>query len=209
VFGFQCALDRADDISQQRLFQRPVAHLLESVDQRPRPVRLIAALDAPSPVAAEDPKLVMAVDHGLAVKRSAVARHAHLGILPKRRSDPLPRRSSISQRLDEAQRDAVGSCYEQIDGFDPNAFLDGDSAAVRASCNAPRCYWDGHASERTGIWRTLAVHHQPTEVAALSPDSRRATTPVSTHQLVGLVHDVESAAVAIGFDALPMLAVAA
>jgi 2-dehydropantoate 2-reductase len=101
-----------------------------------------------------------------------------------------------------AVADASGVRIESFDGFDPNVFRPGSpgtAADIARSWDGQRRYWEAHGpnSRRTGVWRDLAQHHRPTEVAeqvgtvvAIAAERGIATPRLSA--LVQLVHDAEA-----------------
>ena len=93
---------------------------------------------------------------------------------------------------------AEGVRLETLDGFRAAAFAGGghDKAGIEASWQGQRDYWNGHAQQRTGIWRDLAVHKRKTEAEGqLAPVVARArakgiATPL-LDQLLVLIANVE------------------
>jgi 2-dehydropantoate 2-reductase len=59
---------------------------------------------------------------------------------------------------------AEGIRCEQVDGFNPNSFQDGEATRVEQSWQAQERYWAAHVQKRTGVWRDLAIHQRQTEV---------------------------------------------
>jgi 2-dehydropantoate 2-reductase len=92
-----------------------------------------------------------------------------------------------------------------FDGFDPQAFLRGDQAAMDASLAALAAYNSGTGKPRSGIWRDLAVRRRQTDVTAqLAPVQAAArrhgiATPY-VDRLVGLIQAVEAGQREIGAD---------
>ncbi|PZW50934.1 ketopantoate reductase [Humitalea rosea] len=92
-----------------------------------------------------------------------------------------------------------------FDGFDPDAFLRDDAAAMTACLAALERMNRASAKPRSGIWRDLAVRKRGTDVAAQLAPVRAAarrlglTTPLAD-RLVALVDDIETGRRAIGPD---------
>ncbi len=88
-------------------------------------------------------------------------------------------------------------------GYDPEAFMRRDKAAIAASMAAMAEFNRGSAKARSGIWRDLAVRKRPTDVAAqLAPvreaaRRHRLATPVAD-RLVALITDIEQGRAEIG-----------
>lgn len=81
-------------------------------------------------------------------------------------------------------------------GFDPDAFLRGDRAAIDASLGALAAYNRGTGKPRSGIWRDLAVRKRQSDVTAQLAPVRAAArghgiaTPYAD-RLVALIEAVE------------------
>jgi 2-dehydropantoate 2-reductase len=90
-----------------------------------------------------------------------------------------------------------------FDGFDPQAFLDGDAAAIAATMARMEALNRGTAKPRSGIWRDLAVRKRPTDVAAQLAPVRAAArrlglaTPLAD-RLVALIGAIEQGRAEIG-----------
>ena len=98
-----------------------------------------------------------------------------------------------------AVADANGVRLEAFDGFDPVVFRLGaapDRAAVAATWNGQKRYWNAHQSKRTGVWRDLAIHKRRTEVdGQLTPvieigRARGVATP-GLSRLATIVREIE------------------
>lgn len=108
--------------------------------------------------------------------------------------------------------EAEGVSLETFDGFNAAAFAAGgrDPAGIEASWQGQREYWRGHAQQRTGIWRDLAVHKRKTEAQGLlSPVAARAqangiATP-ALDRLLELIADVEEGRARQGWSLLDRL----
>ena len=84
-----------------------------------------------------------------------------------------------------------------FDGFDPQAFLRDDRAAIDSSLAALAVYNSGTGKPRSGIWRDLAVRKRQSDVTAqLAPvqaAARRHGIPTPlVDRLVGLIQAVET-----------------
>jgi 2-dehydropantoate 2-reductase len=92
-----------------------------------------------------------------------------------------------------------------FDGFDPQAFLRNDRAAMDASLAALAVYNSGTGKPRSGIWRDLAVRKRQTDVTAqLAPVQAAARrhgimTPY-VDRLVALIQAVEAGRREIGSE---------
>jgi 2-dehydropantoate 2-reductase len=90
-----------------------------------------------------------------------------------------------------------------FDGFDPDAFLAGDAAAIAATMTRMEAINRGAAKPRSGIWRDLAVRKRRTDVAAQLAPVRAAArrhhlrTPI-VDRLVALITDIEEHRAVIG-----------
>jgi 2-dehydropantoate 2-reductase len=90
-----------------------------------------------------------------------------------------------------------------FDGFDPDAFLGGDAAAIAATMTRMAALNRGSAKPRSGIWRDLAVRKRRTDVAAQLAPVRAAarrhglSTPM-IDRLVALITDIEEHRATIG-----------
>ena len=90
-----------------------------------------------------------------------------------------------------------------FDGFDPEAFLANDAAAIAATMDRMAAINRGAAKPRSGIWRDLAVRKRRSDVAAqLAPVRATArrhglATPIAD-RLVELIPDIEEQRAAIG-----------
>jgi 2-dehydropantoate 2-reductase len=106
---------------------------------------------------------------------------------------------------------AEGVELEAVDGFDPTAFLGGDTAAVAASWESQRRYWRGLEARRTGVWRDLNVHRRPTELReilgpALERGRARGIETPRLERLFELVAEAERGRLRPGYEALAELA---
>jgi 2-dehydropantoate 2-reductase len=65
--------------------------------------------------------------------------------------------------------DALGVAVEPVDGFDPRSLRGGESAspAARATWDAHQAYWRRGVTQRTGIWRDLAIRKRHTEAGPI------------------------------------------
>jgi ketopantoate reductase len=90
---------------------------------------------------------------------------------------------------------AEGVELDPVDGFDPQAFVRADAAAIEASWESQRRYWRNLEARRTGVWRDLNVHHRPTELREiLGPVLDRARARgVAVPELERLYARVEAA----------------
>jgi 2-dehydropantoate 2-reductase len=112
--------------------------------------------------------------------------------------------------------EAEGVRPESFDGFHAAAFAAGgrDKAGIEASWQGQRDYWHGHAQQRTGIWRDLAVHKRKTEAEGqLAPIIACArehglATPL-LDRLLELIADVEEDRAQQGWPLLDRLREAA
>ncbi|MBI3513838.1 MAG: ketopantoate reductase family protein [Proteobacteria bacterium] len=90
-----------------------------------------------------------------------------------------------------------------FDGFDPQAFVRNDAAAIAATMTRMEALNRGTAKPRSGIWRDLAVRKRPTDVAAQLAPVRAAArrlglaTPLAD-RLVALITDIETGRATIG-----------
>ncbi|KAA2212538.1 ketopantoate reductase family protein [Teichococcus oryzae] len=97
-----------------------------------------------------------------------------------------------------------------FDGFDPQAFLKGDAAAIELSMGRMESFNRGSAKPRSGIWRDLAVRKRPTDVAAQLAPVRAAARrhglrmPLAD-ELVALVGEIERGTRVIGDEAADAL----
>jgi 2-dehydropantoate 2-reductase len=99
--------------------------------------------------------------------------------------DPSVRRT-LSGLVAEglAVADALGVDVQPVDGFDPRSLRGGESQspAARATWDAHQAYWRRGVTQRTGIWRDLAIRKRRTEAApilgALLAEAERAGRPV-------------------------------
>ena len=90
-----------------------------------------------------------------------------------------------------------------FDGFDPDAFLANDAAAIAATMGRMEAINRGAAKPRSGIWRDLAVRKRRSDVAAQLAPVRAAArrhglkTPIAD-RLVALITDIEEQRATIG-----------
>jgi 2-dehydropantoate 2-reductase len=90
-----------------------------------------------------------------------------------------------------------------FDGFDPDAFLNNDAAAIAASLARLEAFNRGSAKAHSGTWRDLAVRKRPTDSAVQLAPVREAArrhglaTPL-TDRLVALITDIEQGRAQIG-----------
>lgn len=94
--------------------------------------------------------------------------------------------------------EAEGVTLENLDGFDAAAFAAGgrDPDGMAAAWRSQQDYWDGHAQQRTGVWRDLAIHKRKTEIdALLGPVIQRAAAKgvavPNLERLLDVMHQVE------------------
>lgn len=83
-----------------------------------------------------------------------------------------------------------------FNGFDPDAFREGDAAAMDASIDRMVAHNRKTAKTHSGIWRDLAVRKRKTEVDAqmgimLDIAARHALPMPVLARMVGLIHDTE------------------
>lgn len=96
--------------------------------------------------------------------------------------------------------EAQGIRFEEFDGFDPRAFRPGipwNEAAVMASWEGQKRYWNKHSGKRTGVWRDLAIHKRRTEVdrlvgAVIDVATESGIAVPGVRRLVDLVHEIEA-----------------
>ena len=95
-----------------------------------------------------------------------------------------------------AVADAEGIAPIGVNGFDPQAFVQGDTAAIGRSLTAMADFNRASAKARSGIWRDLAVRKRRTDCAAQLAPVRAAArrhglgTPL-TDRLLDLIAEVE------------------
>ena len=100
-----------------------------------------------------------------------------------------------------------------FNGFDPQAFITADPAAIAASIDAMVAFNHDSPKARSGIWRDLAVRKRKTEVVAqLGPIVEVAAkhgipTPL-TARLITLIQGIENGQRALTLDNLAILAAA-
>jgi 2-dehydropantoate 2-reductase len=98
---------------------------------------------------------------------------------------------------------ADGAVPLGFDGFEPEAFISGDPAAIAATMARMEQLNRGTAKPRSGIWRDLAVRKRRTDAAAQLAPVRAAArrlglaTP-TVDRLVALITDIEEGRAAIG-----------
>ncbi len=84
-----------------------------------------------------------------------------------------------------------------FNGFDPDAFLHGDEAAITASLDAMVAHNRKTAKTHSGIWRDLAVRRRKTEVDAqmgimIGIAARHGLAVPVVAGVVDLIHDIEA-----------------
>ncbi|MBV8537050.1 MAG: ketopantoate reductase family protein [Alphaproteobacteria bacterium] len=125
-----------------------------------------------------------------------------------------PRRRPVLVRLVQeilAVAKADGAVPLGFDGFDPDAFLSGDSSRITATMARMEQLNRGTAKPRSGIWRDLAVRKRRTDATAQLAPVRAAArrlglaTPI-VDRLVALITEIEEGRAAIGPELADALA---
>lgn len=83
-----------------------------------------------------------------------------------------------------------------FNGYDPDAFISGDDAAIDATLRAMDEFNRGNAKSHSGIWRDIAVRKRKTEVPqqigpAVARGQARGMAMPLTAKLIELIEDVE------------------
>lgn len=173
----------------------------------PRVRSLAALLDAAHPVQVSA-NIVGCLWSKTAIGAAYFATAVEDEDVPVLLADPA-RRAALGRLVAEVAAVArlSGVRCEVVDGFDPDAFPDGD---VDASWDAQAAYWNRVGARRTGVWRDLAIHRRPTEVdQALGPvldaAERSGVDAPCVRALVDAVHAVEDGCRELGVSLLDEL----
>jgi len=91
---------------------------------------------------------------------------------------------------------AAGVTPVGVDGFDAEAFAQGDTNGIAASCDAMAEHYRHSAKTRSGIWRDLAVRKRKTEVGPLlapviAAGKKRGVATATTERLGGMIAEME------------------
>ena len=109
---------------------------------------------------------------------------------------------------------ADGVLITPADGIDPVSFADMDDPEDIGRWAAQIAAWRNYSTQRTGIWRDLAVRRRPTEVAAqLTPvleiASSHGVAMPRVRRLLQLIENVEAGTLPLGIDTFSQLREAA